>query len=446
MIAEDFRQFDMPDPPIVSRRRRLHTDPALQVLVAMVIGAALGLTAPGVAVAMKPLGDIFLNLIRMAIGPVIFLTVTTGVSSIGSMRRVGRVGGIALLYFEVVTTIALALGLVLANLVRPGSGVHAVVTGGTPVEVARFAKAAQEPHGVGDFFLGIVPDNVVKAFAEGHLIQIVFFSLMFGLALTAAGPVAKPVDDVLRGLSSIFFRLIDMIMRIAPLGAFGALAFTIGRYGASAIGSLGAFVLCVYAGYVIFIVCVLGLMAKCAGGISLWRLIAYLREELLIVLGTSTTEAVLIPTMEKMERLGCERAVVGLVMPTGYSFNLDGAAIYLSIAALFIAQAYAINLDIWQQLGILVVLVITSKGGAGVAGAAFVVLGATIASTHVLPIEGLALLFGVDRIVNSGRAMTNLIGNALATLIVAKLDRSFDKAKGVEVYRAFFTNLTIDRV
>ena len=340
---------------------------------------------------------------------------------------------------------ALALGLVLANIFHPGDGLNATITGGTPADVARFAKAAQEHHGFGEFILGIVPSNVVQAFAEGRLIQIVFFSLMFGLALTAAGPAAKPVEEFLKALSTIFFRLIDMVMRVAPLGAFGALAFTIGRYGVGAVGSLGAFVLCVYGGYIVFVAVVLGLIARMAG-VSLWRLISYLREELLIVLGTSTTEAVLVPTMEKMERLGCERAVVGLVLPTGYSFNLDGAAIYLSIAALFIAQAYNIPLDLWQQIGILTVLVITSKGGAGVAGAAFVVLGATIASTHVLPIEGLALLFGVDRVVNSGRAMVNLVGNALATLIVAKIDRSFDRAKGIEAYRTFFADPTITTI
>ena len=444
MNAQDPQAYAAPE-HVAPRKRPLYADPALQVLVAMLVGVLLGLMAPDIAVAMKPLGDIFLSLIRMAIGPVIFLTVTTGVSSIGGLRRVGRVGGLALIYFEVVTTVALALGLVLANLVRPGSGLNAVSTGGTPAEIARFAKAAQEPHGFGDFALGIVPDNIVKAFAEGHLIQIVFFSLMFGLALTAAGPAAKPVEDVLKAMSTIFFRLIDMVMKVAPLGACGALAFTIGKYGVGAVGSLGAFVLCVYAGYVVFVVVVLGVVARLAG-VSLWRLMAYLREEILIVLGTSTTEAVLVPTMEKLERLGCERAVVGLVLPTGYSFNLDGAAIYLSIAALFIAQAYNIQLDLAQQLGILAILVITSKGGAGVAGAAFVVLGATIASTHVLPIEGLALLFGVDRVVNSGRAMVNLIGNALATLVVAKVDGSFDTAKGVATYQAHFLNPAITAV
>jgi aerobic C4-dicarboxylate transport protein len=443
--VENSHSFSAPLVAPTVKRPSLAANPAVQVLVAIVAGLVLGLTAPGLAAAMKPLGDIFLNLIRMAIGPVIFLSVTTGVSSMGSLRRVGRVGGLALLYFEVITTAALGLGLLVANVVRPGSGLNAVITGGTPGEVARFAKAAQEQHGIGDFFLGIVPENIVRSFAEGHLLQIVFFSLMFGLALSAAGPAGKPVEDFLKSLSTIFFRLIDMVMRVAPLGAFGALAYTISHYGAGAIGSLGAFVLCVYAGYAVFVAGVLGLVARFAG-VSLWRLIAYLREELLIVLGTSTTEAVLLPVMEKMERLGCDSAVVGLVLPTGYSFNLDGAAIYLAVAVLFIAQAYNIHMDIGQQLGILAILVITSKGGAGVAGAAFVVLGATIASTHILPIEGLALLFGVDRIVNSGRAMTNLIGNTLATLVVAKLDGSFDAVKGVETYRAHFANPSIAAV
>jgi len=422
-----------PTPP---EKRPLYADQSIQVLVAMLIGIALGYLKPDIAVAMKPLGDVFLRLIRMAIGPVIFLTVTTGVASVGDMRRVGRVGGLALIYFEVVTTIALALGMIIANVFQPGHGFNAVVTGQTPADVQHFVDTAQH-HGFAQFVLNIVPENVFKAFVDGQLIQIVFFSLVFGFALSALGEDGKPIEDFLQKMSAIMFRIIDLVMKFAPVGAFGALAFTIGRYGMGAVGTLGYFVLCVYGAYLFFVVVVLGLVARFAG-ISLFRLIGFLREELLIVLGTSTTESVLLPTMEKMEKLGCQRAVVGLVMPTGYSFNLDGAAIYLSIAAIFIAQAYNIDLSLWQQLSILLVLVITSKGGAGVAGAAFVVLGATLASTHELPIEGLALLFGVDRIVNIGRALVNLIGNALATIVVARLDDAFDEQQAVETYRTYF--------
>jgi aerobic C4-dicarboxylate transport protein len=441
-IQELAADLPLGTPPV--RRRAFYTDPSFLVFLAMLIGITLGYFQPQLAENMKPLGDIFLRLIRMAIGPVIFLTIVTGVVGAGDMKRVGRVGGLALLYFEVTTTIALGIGLIVADIVRPGDGFNAKVTGTASAEIAQYVNVS-EKHGFGDFLLNIVPDNVLKAFVDGQLIQVVFFSLVFGFALSALGPAGKPIEDLLHKFSAVFFRVIDLVMRFAPVGAFGALAFTIGKYGIGAVGTLGYFVLCVYGAYLFFVVVVLGTMARIAG-VSLWRLIAYLKEELLIVLGTSTTESVLLPTMEKMEQLGCQRAVVGLVLPTGYSFNLDGAAIYLSIATLFIAQAYNINLDVWQQLVILLTLVITSKGGAGVAGAAFVVLAATLSASHVLPIEGLALLFGVDRIVNIGRAAVNLIGNALATLVVAKMDGSFDKAKGLETYRSYFGQPALLRV
>ncbi len=424
--------------------RHHYSDTSLQVVVAMVVGVLLGWLAPQVAVSMKPFGDVFLRLIRMAIGPVIFLTVVTGVAGAGDLKRVGRVGGLALVYFEVVTTIALGLGMLVANVLRPGAGMHATVTGQTSAEVAKLVVAGED-HSFTGMLVGIVPENVVKSFADGNLIQIVFFSLLFGLALSLAGPSAKPIEESLQRLTAILFRLIDIVMRFAPLGAFGALAFTVGRYGLGAVGTLGYFVACVYGAYVVFVVVVLGLAARLAR-VSLWRLVAYLREEILIVLGTSTTESVLLPTMEKLERLGCERAVVGLVMPTGYSFNLDGAAIYLSIATIFIAQAYGVDLDLWQQVGILLTLVVTSKGGAGVAGAALVVLAATLASTHALPYEGLALLFGVDRLVNIGRAVVNLLGNALATVVVARLDGAFEEERGIEAYRLYFGAPALSRV
>lgn len=423
---------------ITRKRRRLYADPSVQVLVGMLLGVMLGFVSPAVAEQMKPLGDLFLRLIRMAIGPVIFLSVVTGVSGMGDMKKVGRVGGTALLYFEVLTTVALALGLILGNVLRPGAGMNAVASGSAPAEVTYLVSQAQS-HGFAGFLADIVPDNVVRSFADGQLIQIVFFSVVFGIALSATGDYGKPVDDMLQRLAAAFFRLIDIVMKFAPFGAFGALAFTVGHYGFHALGSLGYFVFCTYVGYLMFVVCVLGLTARLAN-VSLWRLIVYLREEILIVAGTSTSESVLLPTMEKLEKLGCARAVVGLVMPTGYSFNLDGAAIYLSLAVLFIAQAYNVDLDLGQQIGILLMLVITSKGGAGVAGAALVVLGATLSSTHTLPIEGLALLFGVDRIVNIGRAVTNLIGNALATVIVSRFSGDFDTKKALEVYRDYYQN------
>lgn len=427
-----------------AKNRRWYADPSAQVFAAMAVGVALGFAAPGVAEQMKPLGDIFLRLIRMAIGPVIFLTVVTGVSGMGSLKKLGKVGGLALLYFEVLTTIALVLGLILGNVLVPGAGMNATVTSSAAAEAAQLAAKAHSG-GVGTFLIDIFPDNIVRSFAEGQLVQIVFFSVLFGIALSMLGDYGKPVDDFLQRLTATLFRLIDLVMKFAPFGAFGAIAFTTGRYGPSALGSLGYFVLCTYIAYVIFVVCVLGVVARLAG-LNLWRLAMYLREELLIVFGTSTTESVLLPTMEKLEALGCARGVVGLVMPSGYSFNLDGAAIYLSVAVLFIAQAYHVPLDVGQQVGILLILVVTSKGGAGVAGAALVVLGATLSATNVLPVEGLALLFGVDRIVNIGRAMTNLLGNALATVVVARFNGDFDTGRALQTYRNHFSDPAIQRI
>ena len=421
----------------------MFSDPSLLVLIAVVAAVALGYWAPDVAVLFKPLGDVFLRLIKMAIGPIIFLTIVTGISKMGDLRRVGRVGGLALIYFEAITILAMIFGLVLANMLKPGAGLNATATGEISTQVAKSASSAKAGHSLVDFFVTIAPDNIFKSFAGGHLIQIVFFSLLFGLTLAAVGPAAKPVEDFLDKLSTVFLKLIEFVMKFAALGAFGAMAFTVGKFGVSVVSKIGYFIVMTNLIYIAFIVIVLGTVTRISG-MSLWRLFNYIREEVFIAYATHSSEAVLTPTMNKLEKLGCDRAVVGLVFPTGYSFNLDGAALYLSIAVMFIAQAYNVHLTLWQQVQILVVLIITSKGGAGVTGAAFVVLASTLSSTHILPVEGLGLLFGIDRLV--GRAHVNLIGNAVATVVVARWDGAFNKATALETYRSFFKKPELNKL
>jgi aerobic C4-dicarboxylate transport protein len=423
--------------PMARAMKKLNwiSDPSFLVLAAVFVGIALGYWTPDVAVLFKPLGDVFLRLVKMAIGPIIFLTIVTGISKMGDLRRVGRVGGMALIYFEVITTIAMIFGLVLANLIKPGAGLNAAATGEMSAQVAKSAAAANQEHSLVDFFVAIAPDNIFKAFADGNLIQIVFFSLLFGITLAMVGPPGKPVEDLLEKLSTVFLKVIEIIMKFAALGAFGAMAFTVGKFGFGAVSKIGYFIIATNVIYIVFIVLVLGTVTRMVG-MSLWRLFNYVREEVFIAYATHSSEAVLTPTMNKLEKLGCDRAVVGLVFPTGYSFNLDGAALYLSIAVMFIAQAYNVDLTLWQQIQILIVLIVTSKGGAGITGAAFVVLASTISATNVLPVEGLGLLFGIDRLV--GRAHVNLMGNVVATVVVARWDGAFDKATALDTYRKFF--------
>ena len=403
------------------RLARLGSNLTVRVLVAIALGALVGALWPDAGRALKPIGDTFVNLVRMVIAPVIFLTIVGGVAHSTDLKRVGRVGLKALVYFEVVTTFALAIGLVVMNVLRPGEGIDAarIATG----DVSAFAAQGKELRFV-DFLTHIVPSSVVGAFAQGEILQVVFFSILFGVALASLGPAGRPVARMLDRLMQVFFRIVGLVMVVAPIGAFGAMAYTIGNFGVASLLTLGRLMACVYATMALFIFVVLNLIARLAG-FSLFRLLAFIKDEILIVLGTSSSEAVLPRMLDKMERFGCARPVVALVIPAGYSFNLDGTSIYLSMATLFIAQAYGVHLSLGQQLGVLGVLMITSKGAAGVTGSGFIVLASTLAALRVLPIEGVALVLGVDRFMSEARSITNLIGNAVATVVIAKSEGAF---------------------
>jgi aerobic C4-dicarboxylate transport protein len=407
----------------ISRARRLHKNLTVQVLTAIFLGVMLGIFAPATARAMKPIGDTFVNLVKMVIGPVIFLTIVLGISSMHDLKKVGRVGGKAFIYFEIVTTFALAIGLVVVNITRPGAGVN----------VAALAKGdisayTTQKMGVVDFLMHIVPSSMVDAFAKGEVLQIVFIAVLFGVALAMLGEQGRPLGEFLDRLSRVFFRIVAIIMTVAPIGAFGAMAYTIGTFGLAALLPLGRLMLDVYVTMALFIFVVLNLILR-AYGFSLWNYLKYIREEILIVLGTSSSEAALPRMLAKMERYGCARSVVGLVIPAGYSFNLDGTSIYLSMAALFIAQAFGVQLTLAHQLELMAVLMLTSKGAAGVTGSGFIVLASTLSALKIVPIEGIALVLGVDRFMSEARAITNLIGNGAATLVIARSEGAFDDAQ-----------------
>ena len=396
-----------------------------RVLVAVALGVLLGVTAPETAKLMKPFGDTFINLVRMVIAPVIFLTVVLGIAHMRDLKAVGRVGGKAFLYFEVVTTIALAIGLVIVNVTKPGAGLdRSHLAQG---DVSTYAKAGEQLSML-DFLLHIVPSSPVQAFAQGDILQVVFFAVLFGVATASMGATVQPLVAFLDQLLHVMFKLVGFIMVVAPVGAFGAMAYTVGNFGLQALLPLGRLMIDVYATMAVFIFVALNLIAKWSG-FSLWKLLVFIREEILLVLGTSSSEAALPRMIEKLERFGCSRTVVGLVVPAGYSFNLDGTSIYLSMATIFIAQAFGVELTIGQQLFMLGVLMITSKGAAGVTGSGFIVLASTLASLKVVPVEGLALLLGVDRFMSEARAITNLIGNAVATVVIARSERAFDEVK-----------------
>jgi aerobic C4-dicarboxylate transport protein len=405
---------------------RLGRNLTFRVLVAIALGVLLGVLAPGTAKAMKPLGDTFVNLVRMVIAPIIFLTIVLGVAHTTDLKKVGRVGLKALVYFEVVSTAALAIGLVVMNFVRPGEGIDAsrIARG----DVSAFTTQGKGMHFV-DFLTHVVPSSVVGAFAQGEILQVVFFSILFGVALASLGRAGRPVTRMLDRLGQVFFRVVGIVMVVAPIGAFGAMAYTIGNFGVQSLLTLGRLMACVYATMAVFIFGVLNLIAR-RYGFSLWGLLRYIMDEILIVLGTSSSEAVLPRMIDKMERYGCDRRVVGLVIPAGYSFNLDGTSIYLSMATLFIAQAYGVPLTLGQQLGVLGILMVTSKGAAGVTGSGFIVLASTLAALRVVPVEGVALVLGVDRFMSEARSITNLIGNAVATVVIAKSEGAFDATSG----------------
>jgi aerobic C4-dicarboxylate transport protein len=400
----------------------------LWVLCAIVIGGLIGHFAPETGVAMKPLGDGFISLIKMLIAPIIFLTVVIGIAGVADVKKVGRVGAKAILYFEVVSTFALGIGLLVVNLWRPGDGFNVDPSTLDAAAVAKYAEKAHEQSTV-DFLLHIIPKTFTEAFTgNGDLLQVLLLACLFGFALMAVGDKAKPVMGLFDSISQVFFRMMGMVMRLAPIGAGGAMAFTIGKYGVDALGPLMKLMGGFYATCAIFVLVVLGAIARLTG-FSIIKFLRYIRGELLLVLGTSSSESALVPLMQKLEKLGCPKSVVGLVVPSGYSFNLDGTNIYLTMAALFIAQAMNIDLTMTQQLTLLLVAMLTSKGASGVTGAGFITLAATLAVVPSVPVAGLALILGIDRFMSEARAITNIIGNGVATMVVSRWEGELDVAQ-----------------
>src|SRR5947207_4422712 len=397
----------------------------VQVLTAIVIGALLGHFYPHIGEAMKPLGDGFIKLIKTLIAPIIFCTVVHGIASMEDMKKVGRVGLKALIYFEVVTTLALIVGLVVVNALQPGAGMNVDPKTIDTRSIQVYTTKAGQQSTI-EFLMNIVPSTIVGAFAEGEILQVLFFAILFAFSLFLLGERGKPVLNFIDIVSHALFGVVGIIMRVAPLGAFGAMAFTIGKYGLGTLLSLGQLMAAFYATCLIFIFVVLGGIARLTG-FSIIKFIKYIKEELLIVLGTSSSESVLPRMIVKLENLGCKESVVGLVVPTGYSFNLDGTCIYLTMAAIFLAQATNTELTLWQQLGIIGILLLTSKGAAGVTGSGFIVLAATLASVGTIPVASIALILGVDRFMSEARALTNLIGNGVATVVVSKWEGALDR-------------------
>ncbi|MGI6475108.1 MAG: dicarboxylate/amino acid:cation symporter [Thermoactinomyces vulgaris] len=403
--------------------KKLLKNMTFQVLSAIFIGILLGVFVPDVAKMMKPLGEMFINMVKMVIAPLIFFTIVLGIAKMGDMKKVGRVGGKALIYFEIVTTFALVIGLIVANLVEPGEGVNLQATQAESDQVSEYAQEGEKMK-LSDFIIHIIPSNAVEAFAKGDILQVVFFAVLFGFALVSLGETGKPVIDLFDRISNVFFKIVNIVMKAAPAGAFGAMAFTIGNYGLATLVPLGKLMLSVYATMFLFVFVILNLICKMYG-FSLLKYLKYIKEELLIVLGTSSSESVLPQMMKKMEKAGCSKSVVGLVIPTGYSFNLDGTSIYLTMAVVFLAQVSGVDLTLTQELTILAILMLTSKGAATVTGGGFIVLASTLSAMQVIPMEGLALLLGVDRFMSEARAIVNMIGNGIATLVVAKSEKEY---------------------
>ncbi len=405
-------------------KKPLYKSLYVQVLFAVVVGVLLGNFYPAVGTDMKPLGDAFIKLIKMMIAPIIFCTVVVGIAGMEDMKKVGKTGGLALLYFEVVSTIALIVGLVIVNLVQPGDGMHVDASTIDTKSIAAYTGPGKMESAL-DFFMHVIPTTVVDAFAKGEILQVLLFAVLFGFALHKFGGRGTLVFDFIEKTSHVLFDIVGIIMKVAPIGAFGAMAFTIGKYGIGSLFSLGKLMGTFYLTCLIFVFVVLGIISK-LHGFSVWKFVKYIKEELLIVLGTSSSESVLPRMMEKMEKAGARKSVVGLVIPTGYSFNLDGTSIYLTMAAIFIAQATDTPLDWSHQLTLLAVLLLTSKGAAGVTGSGFIVLAATLSAVGHVPVEGLALILGIDRFMSEARALTNLVGNGVATLVVAKWTGDLD--------------------
>jgi aerobic C4-dicarboxylate transport protein len=399
----------------------------IQVLFAIAIGILLGVTHPVWGVAMKPLGDGFIKLIKMIIPLVIFCSVVSGIAGMQDTKKVGRVGVKAIIYFEVVSTFALIIGLVVANILKPGEGFGADVATIDTKNIAEYTAKAQDQHIV-DFLLNIIPSSAIDAFARGDVLQVLLFAVLFGFALSALGERGESIRSGIDSVAEAVYKLLAIIMRVAPLGAFGAMAFTIGRYGLGALIPLLKLMAGFYVTALLFVIIILGGIAR-AAGFNIFRFISYIKEELLIVLGTSSSESALPSLMQKLERLGCSKSVVGLVVPAGYSFNLDGTNIYMTMAALFIAQATNTDLTVMQQLTLLGVTMLTSKGAAGVTGSGFVTLAATIAVVPAIPIEGMALILGIDRFMSECRSLTNFVGNGVATIVVARWEGDLDRER-----------------
>ena len=410
----------------------------VQVLIGIILGILMGLVWPVESVPLKTLGVAFVNAVKMLIAPIIFCTVVHGIAGMGDLKKLGSVGWKALLYFEIVTTVALIIGLIVAKVIEPGSGMHMnpteiVLSESDQEEFNTYTKAGEKQTVVAHL-MHIIPKTFVSAFAEGEILQVLFIAILAGIALAQLGERAKPVTDLLHMVSQMFFGIVGMVTKAAPIAAFGAMAFTIGKYGLAALGKLMLLMGCVYLTCGLFVFVVLGLIARW-NGFSLWKVLRHIKEELLLTLGTSSSEAALPGLMRKMESSGCSKGVVGIVLPAGYSFNLDGTSIYLTMAALFVAQATDTHLTLVQELGILAILLLTSKGAAAVTGGGFITLAATLSATHTIPVAGLALILGIDRFLSEARAITNLIGNTVAMLVVAKWEKEFDPEAGKMLLR-----------
>jgi aerobic C4-dicarboxylate transport protein len=405
----------------------------VQVVIGIALGVLLGVAAPEYGAAMRPLGDGFIKLIKMLIAPIIFTTVTVGIAQMGRMKDVGRIGVRALLYFEVVSTAALLIGLVVVNVLKPGAGLHIDPGQLDVASVAAYTSTAQHLGPI-DFILGVIPTTIADAFARGEVLQVLLVSVLTGLAMLSLGERIRPLTSLVEQISKVLFTMVAMIMRLAPIGAFGAMAFTIGKYGLGTLVSLGQLMAGVYLTCLLFVFIVLGgILRSCRFNIV--DVLAYIKEEILVVLGTASSESVLPRIMAKLENLGCAKPVVGLVVPTGYSFNLDGTSIYMTMAAVFVAQATGVHLSLRQELSILAILLLTSKGAAAVTGSGFITLAATLAAVPAIPVAGLALLLGVDRFMSEARAITNLIGNVVATIFISSWDNSLDRTTAARVLR-----------
>ena len=417
--------IDANSPPPPPRKPRFYEVLYGQVIFAIIVGILLGYFFPEFGESLKPLGDAFIKLVKMIIAPVIFLTVVTGIAGMNDMKSVGRVAGKAMLYFLIFSTLALVIGMVIANIIQPGAGLNIDPSTLQSAKVSEYVSKAQESSMIA-FFMNIIPTTVLSPLTEGNILQVLFVSVLFGISLASVGERGKPITDLLQVAAAPMFKLVSIVMKVAPIGALGAMAFTIGKYGLHSISNLMLLIVTFYITSILFVLLILGAVAR-YNGFSIVGLIRYIKDELWLVLGTSSSEAALPNLMQKMEAAGCKKSVVGLVVPTGYSFNLDGTNIYMTMAALFIAQATNTDLTIGQQITLLLVAMLSSKGAAGVTGAGFITLAATLSVVPGLPVEGMALILGIDRFMSECRALTNFIGNACATIVVARWENALDK-------------------